>query len=215
ILRAAQKAGKRILLEGAQGGLLDLEHGTYPFVTSSHASTGGAFSGTGMPPHDLRVIGIAKAYATRVGEGPFPTELRDELGDRLRQAGNEFGSTTGRPRRCGWFDSVAVRYSGEVAGVDELVLTNLDVLRGFPLRIATAYSLPGGEQVTAMPAFGLEDVVPEFEQLPSFEDDITAVREFDALPANARAYVAAIERHTGLPVRTISVGPGRDQVILR
>ncbi len=215
ILRDAQKAGKRILLEGAQGCLLDVEHGSYPFVTSSHASTGGAFSGTGLPPHSIEVVGIAKAYATRVGEGPFPTEIDGDVADRLREAGNEFGSTTGRPRRCGWFDSVAVRYSGDVAGVDRLVLTNLDVLRGFPLRIATSYALPGGERVTAMPAFDLERVEPDYVELPGFDEDITGVRAWDDLPSNARAYVEAIEQHTGLPVGTISVGPGREQVIVR
>jgi adenylosuccinate synthase len=209
VLRRAHADGKRILLEGAQGCLLDLEHGTYPFVTSSHASTGGAFSGTGLPPHAMRTVGIAKAYATRVGEGPFPTELKDDVGERLRTAGKEFGSTTGRPRRCGWFDTVAVRYSGQVSGASELVLTNLDVLRGFsPLRLAVAYRLADGSRTTELPAFDLEGAVPEFE-------DLREVRRFDDLPANARAYVQAIERHTGVSIRTISVGPGRDQVILR
>ena len=215
VLRAAQKAGKRILLEGAQGCLLDVEHGTYPFVTSSHASTGGAFSGTGLPPHGMRVVGIAKAYATRVGEGPFPTELKDELGDKLRIAGNEFGSTTGRPRRCGWFDTVAVRYSAALAGVDELVLTNLDVLRGFPLRLCTGYLLPDGTRTADLPAFDLDVARPELVDLPGFSEDLRAVRSFDALPANAQAYVQAIEQHTGVPIRTISVGPERHQVILR
>ena len=216
LLRSALADRKRILLEGAQGCLLDLEHGTYPFVTSSHASTGGAFSGTGLPPHAMRTVGIAKAYATRVGEGPFPTELADATGERLRTAGKEFGSTTGRPRRCGWFDTVAVRYSGAVSGADELVLTNLDVLRGFaPLRIAVAYRLADGTRTTELPAFDLDTVTPEYEDLPGFDEDLSSVRRFDDLPPNARAYVAAIERHTGLAIRTISVGPGRDQVVLR
>ena len=216
LLRSALADRKRILLEGAQGCLLDLEHGTYPFVTSSHASTGGAFSGTGLPPHAMRTVGIAKAYATRVGEGPFPTELADATGERLRTAGKEFGSTTGQPRRCGWFDTVAVRYSGAVSGADELVLTNLDVLRGFaPLRIAVAYRLADGTRTTELPAFDLDTVTPEYEDLPGFDEDLSSVRRFDDLPPNARAYVAAIERHTGLAIRTISVGPGRDQVVLR
>ncbi|MBM3974559.1 MAG: adenylosuccinate synthase [Planctomycetes bacterium] len=215
-LRRAQAAGKRVLLEGAQGCLLDLEQGTYPYVTSSHASTGGAFSGTGLPPHAMRVVGIAKAYATRVGEGPFPTELKDELGNTLRIAGNEFGSTTGRPRRCGWFDTVAVRYSGAVSGASELVLTNLDVLKGFgPLRLCVAYRLPDGTRTTEFPAFDLEGAVPEFVDLPGFTEDVRAVRRFEDLPANARAYVQAIEQRTGIPVRTVSVGPERQQVILR
>ncbi|MBX3463859.1 MAG: adenylosuccinate synthase [Planctomycetes bacterium] len=216
VLRRAHAQGQRILLEGAQGCLLDLEHGTYPFVTSSHASTGGAFSGTGLPPHAMRVVGIAKAYATRVGEGPFPTELREATGDRLREAGREYGSTTGRPRRCGWFDTVAVRYAGAVSGAGELVLTNLDVLRGFaPLRLAVAYRLADGTRTTEFPAFDLDAAVPEFEDLPGFTEDVREVRRFDDLPPAARAYVQAIERHTGLPIRTISVGPGRDQIILR
>ena len=216
VLRRALAEHKRILLEGAQGCLLDLEHGTYPFVTSSHASTGGAFSGTGLPPHTLRTISIVKAYATRVGEGPFPTELHGAEAERLRTAGNEFGSTTGRPRRCGWFDTVAVRYSGAVSGAGELVLTNLDVLRGFEqLRLAVAYRLPDGRTTTELPAFELESVVPEYVDLPGFADDLRAVRRFEDLPGAAQDYVAAIERHTGLAVRTISVGPERDQVIQR
>ena len=214
-LRRAHAAGRRILLEGAQGCLLDVELGTYPYVTSSHASTGGAFSGTGLPPHALRVIGIAKAYATRVGEGPFPTELADDLGDRLRVAGNEFGSTTGRPRRCGWFDTVAVRYSAGISGAAELVLTNLDVLRGFPLRLCVGYRLPDGTTTTELPAYDLDAVEPELLELPGFTEDLRDVRSFDALPAGARTYVQAIEHHTGLPVRTVSVGPERQQVILR
>lgn len=214
-LRQARLDGRRVLLEGAQGCLLDVEHGTYPFVTSSHASTGGAFSGTGMPPHAMKTIGIVKAYATRVGEGPFPTELHDETGDAIRKAGNEYGSTTGRPRRCGWFDAVAVRYSGAVSGVDELVLTCFDVMRGFPLRMATSYKLSDGSTTTDLPAFDLDGVVPQFEELPGFEEDICHIRSFDALPQSARDYVAAIEHHTGLRVGTISVGPGRDQIIRR
>ena len=215
VLRRAHKDGKRILLEGAQGCLLDLEQGTYPFVTSSHASTGGAFSGTGLPPHAMRTVGIAKAYATRVGEGPFPTELKDELGDKLRIAGNEFGSTTGRPRRCGWFDTVAVRYSGAVSGASELVLTNLDVLRGFPLKLCVGYRLADGTRTGDLPAFDLDRVTPELIELPGFTEDLREVRHFDKLPLNARQYVQAIEQHTGIPIRTISVGPERQQVILR
>ena len=164
----------------------------------------------------MRVVGIAKAYATRVGAGPFPTELKDDLGNQLRIAGNEFGSTTGRPRRCGWFDTVAVRYSGAVSGASELVLTNLDVLKGFgPLRLCVAYRLPDGTRTTEFPAFDLEGAVPEFVDLPGFSEDVRAVRRFEDLPANARAYVQAIEQRTGIPVRTISVGPERQQVILR
>jgi adenylosuccinate synthase len=214
-LRRAQSAGKRILLEGAQGCLLDLEHGTYPFVTSSHSSTGGAFSGTGLPPHEMRTIGIVKAYATRVGEGPFPTELHDDTAERLRAAGKEYGSTTGRPRRIGWFDTVAVRYSGGISGAKELVLTSLDVLQGFPLKMATAYRLADGTETLDMPAFDLESVEPQFVEMPGFDENICDVRDFDELPQNAKNYVAAIEEQTGMRISTVSVGPGRDQVIQR
>lgn len=214
-LRKARLDGKRILLEGAQGCLLDLEHGTYPFVTSSHASTGGAFSGTGMPPHEMHTVGIVKSYATRVGEGPFPTELFDDTAEELRKAGNEYGSTTGRPRRIGWFDAVAVRYSGGISGAHELVLTSLDVLRGFPLKLAVDYKLKDGSLTKDLPAFELDAVEPQFLELPGFDEDICDVRDFDALPQNAKNYVAAIEEHTGLRVGTISVGPGRDQLIRR
>ena len=197
VLRQARKAGKRILLEGAQGCLLDLEHGTYPFVTSSHASTGGAFSGTGMPPHEMHTVGIVKAYATRVGEGPFPTELFDDTAEKLRAAGKEYGSTTGRPRRIGW------------------VLTSLDVLQGFPLKMAVEYKLADGTMSKDLPAFDLDKVEPQFLEMPGFEENICDVRDFDALPQNAKNYVAAIEEQTGLRVGTISVGPGRDQLIKR
>jgi adenylosuccinate synthase len=161
------------------------------------------------------VIGVVKAYSSRVGEGPFPSELQGETADRLRKAGNEFGSITGRPRRIGWFDSVAVRYACATSGARELVVTNLDVLRGFsPLKIATAYPIDGKE-VRHFPAFDLEQVKPVYEELPGFDVDITAVRSFERLPQQAQAYVKAIELHTGARVRTVSVGPGRDQVILR
>jgi len=215
VLRQAQNAGKRILLEGAQGCLLDLEHGTYPFVTSSHSSTGGAFSGTGLPPHEMRTVGIVKSYATRVGEGPFPTELHDDTAERLRAAGKEYGSTTGRPRRIGWFDTVAVRYSGSISGAKELVLTSLDVLQGFPLHLAVEYRLADGTTTKDLPAFDLGSAEPQFMEMPGFDENICDVRDFDALPQNAKNYVAAIEEHTGMRISTISVGPGRDQLIHR
>ncbi|MGE3173563.1 MAG: adenylosuccinate synthase [Planctomycetota bacterium] len=216
LLRRAHKDGKRILLEGAQGCLLDLEHGTYPFVTSSHSSTGGAFSGTGLPPHGMRTVGIVKAYATRVGEGPFPSELAGEPAERLRAAGKEYGSTTGRPRRIGWFDAVAVRYAGALSGTDELVVTNLDVLADFGgLNLVTAYKLPDGTVTDRFVAFDLDVVEPVVEAMPGFTGDLRGCRKFADLPAAAQRYVEAIERHTGLPVRTISVGPERQQVIVR
>ena len=216
LLREALRAGKRILCEGAQGVLLDVDHGTYPFVTSSSASTGGIAPGTGLPPAALeRVVGVVKAYATRVGTGPLPTELTGALGDRLREAGREYGSITGRPRRCGWFDTVAVRYACAVAGVTELVVTNLDVFSGFdPLSIATAYTIEG-QRIADFPAFELEQAVPVYDTLPGFAGDITGARRFADLPRQAQEYVLALERHVGVPVRMISVGPGREQVILR
>ncbi len=216
LLRVAHAEGKRILLEGAQGCLLDVEHGTYPFVTSSHASTGGAFSGTGLPPHGMRVVGIVKAYATRVGEGPFPSELQGELAERLRKAGNEYGSTTGRPRRIGWFDSVAVRYSAQLSGADELVVTNLDVLSGFDsFQLVTRYRFPDGSETDRFCAFDLETATPITETFAGFAQNVREVRRFEDLPAQAKRYIQAIELHTGLPVKTISVGPERHQVILR
>jgi len=217
LLRGALRDGRRILFEGAQGVLLDLEHGTYPFVTSSSASTGGIASGTGTPPHAMgRVLAVAKAYSTRVGEGPFPAELHGDMAERLRTAGNEFGSTTGRPRRCGWFDAVAARYSAEVSGTTELAVTNLDVLSGFdPLPMVVGYRMPGGDVIDHFPAYDLDRVEPVIEELPGFAEDVTGVREFDALPKAAQAYIEAIEAKVGVGVRIISVGPGRDQVILR
>ena len=216
LLRRAHKEQRRILLEGAQGCLLDVEHGTYPFVTSSHASTGGAFSGTGLPPHGMRVIGIAKAYATRVGEGPFPSELQGETAELLRKAGNEYGSTTGRPRRIGWFDAVAVRYSAELSGANELVVTNLDVLAGFPkIGLVKGYRLADGTVTEDFVAFGVEQVQPIVEEFAGFDGDLRGCRRFADLPDAARAYIEAIERRTGLPVKTISVGPERQQVIQR
>ncbi len=213
-LREASDAGKRILLEGAQGVLLDVDLGTYPFVTSSNASTGGIASGTGMAPATIDdTFGVVKAYSTRVGEGPFPTELVGDAVERLRKAGNEFGSTTGRPRRCGWFDAVAVRYGQKVSGTTRLVITNLDVLSGFdPLPICVAYEM-GGTRSDQFPAFDIEAAKPIYEEMPGFHEDITEVRQFDDLPATARAYVQAIERLVGIDAPLISVGPGRDQVI--
>jgi len=204
-------------MEGAQGVLLDVDHGTYPFCTSSSSSTGGCVVGTGLPPSAMGdVTGVVKAYSTRVGEGPFPTELFGDDADRLREAGNEFGSTTGRPRRCGWFDTVAVRYAVDVSGANGLIVTNLDVLSGFdPLQLCVAYDLPDGSRTEHFPAYDLEGVKPVCEELPGFGEDVTAVRDYEALPGTARAYIEAIEARVGVRVTVISVGPGRDQVIRR
>ena len=216
-LRSALREGRHILCEGAQGVLLDVDHGTYPFVTSSSASTGGIAIGTGLPPAQLeRVTGVVKAYATRVGEGPFPTELHGEVGQRLRERGREFGSTTGRPRRCGWFDGVAARYAVDVSGTTALAMTNLDVLSTFdPLYVAEAYELPDGSRSEHFPAFDLEQAKPVWRELPGWTEDLTEVRTYEQLPPNARRYVEAIEARVGIPVELISVGPGREQVIRR
>ena len=216
-LRQALRDGRKVLFEGAQGVLLDLEHGTYPFVTSSHASTGGIASGTGTPPHSMgRVLAVAKAYSSRVGEGPFPSEIHGAVADKLREAGNEYGSTTGRPRRCGWFDAVASRYSAEVSGTTELALTNLDVLRGFdPLPVVVGYRLPDGSTTEHFPAYDLDRIEPVIEELPGFSEDVTEVRRFEDLPAAAQGYIRFIEGKVGVSVGIVSVGPGRDQVILR
>ncbi|MEE2886981.1 MAG: adenylosuccinate synthase [Planctomycetota bacterium] len=215
LLRRAVRDGRKILMEGAQGVLLDVDHGTYPFVTSSNASTCGIASGTGMAPATIGTThGVVKAYATRVGEGPFPTELEGDMANRLREAGNEFGSTTGRPRRCGWFDAVAVRYAVDVAGADKMVMTNLDVLSGFdPLPVCTAYRLADGSTTDCFPAFDLDKVEPVYQELPGFSEDVTGVRRFEDLPAAARDYVEEIERLIGISSAVVSVGPGRDQVI--
>lgn len=216
LLRDAAREGRRILCEGAQGVLLDVDHGTYPFVTSSSASTGGIATGTGLPPQLLQqVTGVVKAYATRVGTGPFPTEQDNEYGNRLREAGREYGSTTGRPRRCGWFDAVAVRYACEVSGATALALTNLDVLAGIEqIPVAVAYEL-GGARTERFPAFDVEAARPVWREFAGFAGDLRGVRRFDDLPAAARTYVESIERLVQVPIRIVSVGPERDQVILR
>ncbi|HVS19237.1 MAG TPA: adenylosuccinate synthase [Planctomycetota bacterium] len=217
-VRRAYAAGKLVLFEGAQGAMLDIDAGTYPFVTSSHTGAAGVAAGAGFPPRDLeRVIGIAKAYCTRVGEGPFPSEDHGPDGARIRVQGNEFGATTGRPRRCGWFDVLAVRYALELNGADGWIVTNLDVLSGFPeIRVCTAYDV-GGERRSEWPADlpDVEHVEPLHETLPGWDEDITGVRDFEDLPEAARDYVAWLEERVGAPILMLSVGPDRDQVIPR
>jgi adenylosuccinate synthase len=218
LIGEALEAGKVILCEGAQGLLLDLDHGTYPYVTSSSTTAGGATTGLGFgPKHVSRVVGVVKAYTTRVGEGPFPTELIGETGDRIREAGNEFGTTTGRPRRCGWLDLPIVRYAVRINGLDELALTKLDVLSGLEkLRIAVAYQREG-ERIDHFPAeFGiraLAEWTPIYEELPGWAEDITDVREREDLPAAAQEVVSAVEEFVGVPVTFIGVGPGREEAI--
>lgn len=210
-LRSGEWSG---LLEGAQGALLDIDHGTYPFVTSSNCSLGGALTGTGLShKHIGKVVGVYKAYATRVGNGPFPSELHGDEAESLRARGAEFGATTGRPRRCGWFDAVAARYAAEVNGLDEIVLTKLDVLSGeSTLRIAAGYDLDGGGRLEYFPARAeeLEKCRPAYEELPGWEEDLSGATSFGQLPQAAQDYVARLEELVGVPVRVVSHGPGRE-----
>ena len=210
----AVKDGKKILCEGAQGGLLDVDHGTYPFVTSSNTISGGACTGAGIPPTAVRnVYGVIKAYTTRVGEGPFPTELFDADGELLRARGREFGATTGRPRRCGWFDAVASRYSCMLSGVNKLVVTKLDVLDEFDeIAVCTAYEIDG-VRTTEFPAAveDLEKIKPVYEMMPGWKTALDAVTAADQLPENARKYLARMAELIGADIEIISVGPRRDQ----
>jgi len=214
----AIKAGKRVMLEGAQGTLLDIDHGTYPFVTSSSAGAGGAASGAGIGPNRIgTVIGITKAYTTRVGTGPFPTELDDSDGKHLREVGAEFGSVTGRPRRTGWLDLPGLRYASRVNGIDGLALTKLDVLTGMErIRVCVAYDTPQG-RVTSLPIDQLDPpglIQPVYVEMPGWKERLEGVRVLDDLPANARAYVRFIEEQAGAPVYLVSVGPRRSETIM-
>ena len=213
-INEARLAGKRILLEGAQGAFLDIDHGTYPFVTSSNTTSGGACTGSGLSPRAITgVWGVIKAYTTRVGEGPFPTELFDEQGDYLRNQGGEFGATTGRPRRCGWFDVVACRHSCMINGVDYLAVTKLDVLDGLKeIKICTAYKIDG-KLYRNFPAdvHSLERVEPVYETLPGWDEPTTAARSFEELPANAQAYLKRMAQEVSAKIGIVSVGPKREQ----
>jgi adenylosuccinate synthase len=217
-VNAALAAGKRILLEGAQGTHLDLDHGTYPFVTSSSAVSGGACTGVGIgPTHIDEVIGVAKAYATRVGHGPFPSEITGELADRLREEGNEYGATTGRPRRCGWFDAVAIRHAARVNGLTQIIITKLDVLDGLPeIQAVTAYDVRG-VRVTEMPESlaDLRDARPVHERFQGWQSPTNRVRQWDDLPREARRYLDRLEELAGVPIRLVSVGSGRDENVQR
>ncbi len=209
------KVGRKVLFEGAQGALLDIDHGTYPYVTSSNTVGSNAATGSGLPPQALtRIVGITKAYTTRVGAGPFPTELDDPVGERLREVGREFGATTGRPRRCGWIDLVALRYAVRVSGVQTLAITKLDVLAEVdPIKICVAYSLDG-ERLETYPdnAHDVSKVTPIYEEMPGF-GPIAEARAMDDLPPNARAYVDRIAKDVGVTFSMISVGPGRGEDI--
>jgi adenylosuccinate synthase len=218
LVNEAILAGKTVLFEGAQGSMLDMDHGTYPFVTSSHPISGGFTTGAGIGPHMIgEIIGITKAYTTRVGAGPFVTELTNETGDHIRENGHEYGTTTGRARRCGWFDSVVVRHSVRINGTTGLSLMLLDVFDDFDeIKICTAYEAEDGP-VVHFPARldVLERCRPVYETYRGWKTSLTGITSYDALPKEAKAYIAAIEESCGAPVKIVSVGPGREQTILR
>src|SRR5919108_5345272 len=214
----ANRAGKNLLFEGAQGSLLDIDHGTYPFVTSSNCVAGAAAAGAGIGPHHLHyVLGITKAYTTRVGGGPFPTELSDDVGERLRQRGQEFGATTGRPRRTGWFDAAALKRSIQLNGVSGLCITKLDVLDGAEtLKICIGYRIDGElSEILPVGAEELERCVPVYEELPGWMESTVGIKSYEALPKGARAYLERIQALAGVPIDLISTGPDREETIVR
>ena len=218
LLQQAMARGDHLLFEGAQGALLDVDHGTYPFVTSSNCVAGAASAGAGVGPSALNyVLGIVKAYTTRVGSGPFPTELTDEVGQGLARRGNEFGSVTGRPRRCGWFDGPALRRSVQLNGVDGLCVTKLDVLDGMPVvKLCVGYRTPDGGELPLLP-FGADAVaecVPVYEEMPGWSESTVGVTSFDRLPAAARRYLERLSEVAGAPIALVSTGPDRDETIL-
>ncbi|ALX49556.1 adenylosuccinate synthase [Lentibacillus amyloliquefaciens] len=214
VLNDALDDGRRVLFEGAQGVMLDIDQGTYPFVTSSNPIAGGVTIGSGVGPTKINhVVGVSKAYTTRVGDGPFPTELHDEVGDRIRETGNEYGTTTGRPRRVGWFDSVVVRHAQRVSGITDLTINSLDVLTGLEtLKICVAYKYKG-ERIHEFPASlaNLAECEPVYEEMPGWDEDITDVRSIHDLPENARHYLERISQLTEIPLSIFSVGPDRKQ----
>jgi adenylosuccinate synthase len=214
----ANRAGKNLLFEGAQGSLLDIDHGTYPFVTSSNCVAGAAAAGAGIGPHYLHyVLGITKAYTTRVGGGPFPTELSDDVGERLRQRGQEFGATTGRPRRTGWFDAAALKRSIQLNGLAGLCITKLDVLDGVEaVKICVGYQLEGSfSEILPVGAEELERCHPVYEELPGWMESTVGIRSYESLPKGARDYLKRIEELAGVPVDLISTGPDREETIVR
>lgn len=218
LLHNALEAGKTVLFEGGQATMLDVDHGTYPFVTSSSATSGGAATGSGIAPWRLTtVIGIVKAYTTRVGSGPFPTELDDEFGEFLREKGHEFGTTTGRPRRTGWYDAPIARYSARINGVTDFVLTKLDVLTGLEkIPVCVAYEVDG-KRVEEVPwsQSDFHHATPIYEYFPGWSEDLTGIREFGDLPATAQDYVLALEALSGARISAIGVGPSRDAIVTR
>ena len=218
LIESYMKSGKKILLEGAQGTMLDVDHGTYPFVTSSNSTAGGACTGLGIPPSKIRgTIGVFKAYCTRVGGGPFVTELPDATGDLIRERGKEYGTTTGRPRRCGWFDAVVARYAARVNGLDAGALTLLDVLDAFDtVKVCTAYEFEGARHADFPSApWVLQGAKPIYEEIPGWKEDIFGTREWERLPQGARDYIAFLEKLVGIPFSIVSTGPDRTHTIVR
>src|SRR5919108_1387589 len=214
----ANRAGKNLLFEGAQGSLLDIDHGTYPFVTSSNCVAGAAAAGAGIGPMHLHyVLGITKAYSTRVGGGPFPTELSDDVGEHLRQRGHEFGATTGRPRRTGWFDAAALKRSIQLNGVSGLCITKLDVLDGVEsVKICVGYRIDGElSEILPVGAEELERCVPVYEELPGWMESTVGIRAFERLPQNAQAYLNRIAELAGVPIDLVSTGPDREETIVK
>ncbi len=216
LLNGAIRAGKSVMFEGAQGTMLDIDHGTYPFVTSSSATAGGAITGTGVGPTAIgTVIGVTKAYVTRVGEGPFPTESHDEQGELLRARGNEFGAVTGRPRRCGWMDLPLLRYSNMINGTEWLVVTKLDVLDGMAeIPVCIGYEIDG-KKVDTMPADvrGMESIKPVYTKLKGWSEPTEGIVEWDKLPKEAREYLGFLERESGAKIGMVSTGPDREQTM--
>ena len=216
IIHKALKQGKKVLFEGAQGTLLDLLHGTYPFVTSSSTIAGSACIGLGIGPGKIKkVIGITKAYTTRVGSGPFPTELKDEIGTLLRDQGHEYGSTTGRERRCGWLDLVALKYAIRINGITNIAFMKIDVLSGLKeIKVCTGYEIDG--KVTdefPISVDGLESIKPVYKTLPGWEEDLSKLTSLEALPKNAKDYIQFVSNELGTPIDVVSVGPGREQTL--
>jgi adenylosuccinate synthase len=216
-LNNSLKEGKKIIIEGAQGALLDIDHGTYPFVTSSNPTSGGACTGLGIPPTSITsVLGIVKAYTTRVGFGPFPTELNNEIGETIRTKGYEFGATTGRPRRCGWLDIPSLDYSVMINGIKFIAITKLDVLDSFnEINICTGYKIENEVTKTFPNEPALFDKIePVYETLPGWQTDISKIRDFDYLPENCKNYLKAIEGYLNVPIKIVSVGPEREQTFV-
>lgn len=217
MLHQALQAKDHILLEGAQGSLLDIDHGSYPFVTSSSPTAGGACTGAGIPPAAIdHVMGITKAYCTRVGNGPFPTELEDEMGKKLRKEGQEYGATTGRPRRCGWIDLVALKYAVRISGIDELALTKLDVLNDFEqFSLCTGYSLNGSQtDIYPVSLYDLENVKPVYETMPGWDSDIKKCSSMNELPSEAAKYLQFIQDYLQVQIKILSTGPKRSETII-